>query len=290
MPDAAQADRLLAEAYAAGASGCEERASGSAGKWLLLYAEADRAEAVARALDSVALDSEIGPPEPVSECDWAEGWREGLAAVVVSPRLVVRPPFVEHPVVPGQANVVIDPGQAFGTGGHESTRLALELLDRWLPRIGREPAVLDVGTGTGVLAIAAAKLGAGRAVGFDLDPVAAAAASQAAVANGVSAAVDLFVGGISALGPGQFDLGVANLLRKEIEPILPEVLDRIVAGGVGLFAGLLEADRSVLAEACERRGWEIVDEADRTDARGDVWIGLVARAAPIGPTGRALGR
>ncbi|MBW2446475.1 MAG: 50S ribosomal protein L11 methyltransferase [Deltaproteobacteria bacterium] len=278
-PDAAAADRLLAEAYEAGAVGCEEREGVGSGTELLLYVDADRAAAVGRALRTVAVDSEIGAPEPVRAEDWSLAWREGLAAVVVSKRLVVRPPFVDHPRVPGQAHVVIDPGQAFGTGGHESTRLALELVDEWLPRLGHEPVVLDVGTGSGVLAIAAAKLGARRALGFDLDPLATAAAAEAVEANDVAGVVEIATGGIEMLGPGHFDCVVANLLRKEVEPILGDVLERVVAGGVAIFTGLLESDRAAMEQGIAAHGLTIVGDAGRRDARGDAWIGLVARTA-----------
>jgi len=280
--DAAAADRLLAEAYEAGAAGCEERGEEGSGKTWVLYVAADRAEAVGRALRAVAVDSEIGPPEPVLARDWSEAWRQGLGAVVVSPRLVVRPPFVAHPERPGQAQVVIEPGQAFGTGGHESTRLALELLDRWLPRLGRDPAVLDVGTGSGVLAVAAARLGARRAVGLDLDPLATAAAAEAARANGVAGAVAGFTGGVEALGLGRFELVVANLLRRELAPILGAVLARVARGGAAVFTGLLAADRPRLAPAFAEHGFAVVDEAERRDARGDPWIGLVVRAEGTG--------
>jgi ribosomal protein L11 methyltransferase len=278
-PDAGGADRLLAEAYEAGAAGCEERETGDGGKELLLYVEADRAAAVEGALRAVGVDSEIGAPEPVGERDWSSEWRAKLGAVVVSTRLVVRPPFVEHPRVPGQVQVVIEPGQAFGTGGHESTRLALALLDRWLAKLGREPVVLDVGTGSGVLAVAAAKLGARRAVGLDLDPLATEAAARAAADNGVAGRVEVVTGGIEALGPGHFDLVVANLLRREVEPILARVLAHVVPGGAGIFTGLLEADREAIVAGLEAAGFVVVDEAARSDANGDRWIGLAARTA-----------
>ena len=290
-PDAAQADRLLAEAYASGAVGCEERESEGSGKCLLLYVEADRAEAVGRALRAVAVDSEIGAPEPVSSRDWATAWREGLGALVISPRLVVRPPFVEHPQVPFQQTVLIDPGQAFGTGEHESTRLALELLDAWIPKLGHQPQVLDVGTGSGVLALAAVKLGARRAVGFDIDPVATAAAKENVRQNGELDRVEIETGGIEVLAADgfdelsqarqgrQFDAVVANLLRREILPILKQVSACIVPDGVGIFTGLLVEDRSALAEGLTQLGFEIIDETRRDDSRGERWIGLVARTA-----------
>lgn len=276
--DADEAERLLAEAWAAGLSGCEERDSGGSGTCWLLYVEAARAESVGRALRAVAVDSEIGAPRPVLERDWSRAWREGLGPVVVSARLVVRPPFAAAAAAPGRAEVVIDPGQAFGTGEHESTRLALELLDRRLAAGAAGLRVLDVGTGSGVLAIAAVKLGAAGAVGFDLDPVATGAAAEAVGANGVAGAVEIRTGGIATLDPGRFDLVVANLLRREVEPILGDVLERVAEQGVAIFTGLLASDRAPFAAALDERGFEVVEEARRDDARGDRWIGLVAGA------------
>jgi len=278
--DAAGAERLLAEAYAAGAAGCVERDSEGTGKWLLLYVEADRAEAVGRALRAVAVDSEIGTPEPVPEHDWAQEWRAGLGAVVVSPRLVVRPSFVAHAAAPHQVTVLIEPGQAFGTGEHESTRLALELLDAWLARLGRGSRVLDLGTGSGVLAIAAAKLGARRALGVDLDPVATGAAAEAVRANQAGGAVAIVTGAVAAVAPGGFELVVANLLRREVEPILGDLVARLAPGGVALLTGLIAADRAALAGPLAGLGLTVVEERARSDARGERWIGLALRAAP----------
>jgi len=275
--DAAEAERLLAEAYAAGASGCEERESEGSGKWWLLYVAADRAAAVGEALRAAGVDSEIGAPEPVSDEDWTTRWREGLEALVISPRLVVRPPFVAHAAGPGQATVVIEPGQAFGTGEHESTRLALELLDAWLPQVGPSARVLDVGTGSGVLAIAAVKLGARKALGFDLDPVATAAAQDNARANQVEADVEILTGGIEDVAPGAFELVVANLLRREIEPILAATAERVAPSGATILTGLLEADGPALALGLAGCGLAIAEERLRRDSRGERWLGLVAR-------------
>jgi ribosomal protein L11 methyltransferase len=277
--DAAGAERLLAEAYAAGAAGCVERESEGPGKCLLLYVEAGCAEAVVRALRAAAVDSEIGAVEPVPERDWALDWREGLGAVVVSPRLVVRPSFVAHAAAPGQATVLIEPGQAFGTGGHESTRLALELLDAWLPRVGPAPRVLDVGTGSGVLVIAAAKLGARRALGIDLDPVATAAAAEAVRANAVADRVTIVTGPVAGVARDGFELVVANLLRRELEPILGELAERLAPEGTAILTGLIEPDRGARAGPRAAHGLAVVEERARSDARGERWIGLVLRAA-----------
>src|SRR5690606_4181347 len=170
-----------AEAFEAGASGLEERTEDT--PVLIVYAPADRAEAVEAALAAVLGRAAVQPATPVPEVAWPESWKAGLRPPAVSPRLVVRPPFAAHPLAPGQREVVIEPRQAFGTGDHATTALALEALDAAL---AARPAahVLDVGCGSGVLALAALSLGAGRAVACDLDPVATREAHENAARNG----------------------------------------------------------------------------------------------------------
>lgn len=277
-PDADAAERWLAEAVAAGAAGGEEREDDGMGTRLLLYAEAGCAAAVRDALVAAAGEGAVGASEPVAERDWAETWREGLEAVEISPRLVVRPPWVASRLAAGQAEVVIEPGQAFGTGGHESTRLALELLAAVVPAYARPPAVLDVGTGSGVLAIAAVKLGAARATGFDLDAVAVEAARENAQANGVADRVTLFTGALDELAPGAFEVVVANLLRTELEPLIPALAARVAAGGHALVSGLLTEEGLAIEGRLGACGLETVAERTRDDPRGETWLALHARA------------
>ena len=180
-PDAITREWLLAEAFESGAEGAEETEFD--GRFRAdIYVPSDAVEVVREALISCgAAGAWVGSVETAPEVDWSEAWKEGLEAVEISPRLLVRPPFIDVPSRMEQRQIVIDPGQAFGTGGHASTRLCLEWLDLLLldPAESRLRAgVLDVGTGSGVLALAAVALGAERALGFDLDPVAVRAARR----------------------------------------------------------------------------------------------------------------
>lgn len=290
----ALAERAAAEAYAAGASGLEEieapgEAEGSErGTRLLLYAPSARAEAVRRALEPLAGPGlAVEAPEPVEPEDWAESWRSGLGPVAVSPRLVVRPSFAEAEASPGREELVIDPGQAFGTGGHASTRLALVLLDA-LPRGALAGArVLDAGAGTGVLAIAACRLGAERAVAFDVDWLAAAATARNAAQNGVAARVAAFAGGADALAPGaRFDLLLANLLRTELLPILPALANALRPGGVALFSGLLVAEAEEVSARLEAAGLRVEARREERDGTGDAWLGLLTRRRSLGASPR----
>jgi ribosomal protein L11 methyltransferase len=209
--DVEQAERVAAEAYAAGATGLEERDSES-GITLILYVPSAAAEAVCDALAGAAPGIRIEPPAAVPETDWSEKWKADLTETIISPRLLTRPSFVSAALLPGQAEIAIDPGQAFGIGGHPSTHLALDWIDELAPTLKSGARILDVGTGTGVLSLAAAKLGPADLFAFDTDSLATAAARENARSNGLDARLRLFTGGLEAIGDFSFDLVVAKLL------------------------------------------------------------------------------
>ena len=269
---------LLAEAFEAGAGGAEEDELDGRFR-ACIYVPPDRIEDLRRMLGAIASDAtQIGPAERLPDVDWSEAWKEGLKALVVSRRLVVRPPFVEVDLAPGQREVVIDPGQAFGTGAHASTSLCLTWLDDLLGEEGgaaRFNRVLDVGTGSGVLALAALALGAQRAVGFDLDPVAIEAAEQASRANGLEAGVHFWTGPIEALSPTEapYPLVLANLLKREMLPIAAEIARNLSPDGRVVLAGLLDEDVAEVLERFSTEGLVEVGRRSQQDAVGN-WVGL----------------
>jgi ribosomal protein L11 methyltransferase len=281
-PDLERAERALAEAMAAGATGAEQReagarGSGEGGVTLLLYA-ADADAGAVRAAAEAVLGAFAVTVEAVVEQDWSEAWKEGLRPVEVSPRLRIRPSFDASPARPGQRDLVIDPGQAFGTGGHESTRLALEGLDALRREVRVTPRVLDVGTGTGVLALAALALGARRAVGLDLDPLAAPAARENASRNGEAAHLDVFTGPVEALAPEvRFHGIVANLLRRELEPLIEALARRVEPGGWLVFSGLLDEEVDELCARFASAGIAREAVLRARDASGVLWAGLLMR-------------
>ncbi len=260
-------------AYDAGALGLEER-SDDRGVTLLLYALAERAQALRATLVMGNL-LELGEIEPVPDSDWSEGWKAGLGASEISERLVVRPSWVAHALAPGQAEVVIDPGQAFGTGTHPSTRLALEWIDRLAGELRAGARLLDVGTGSGVLALAAAVLAPARVVAFDLDPVAAHAARVNAARNGCAARVSVFAGRFDAIGGPPFDVVVANLLRSEAVPLLAGLAARTRAAGQAVFSGLLDSETGAFSEAALAAGFTRTGVRCGEDAAGERWSALL---------------
>jgi ribosomal protein L11 methyltransferase len=269
-------ERALAEAMEAGALGVEERDDGAV--WL--FAATSTAPAVLRSLAALAAgELRVGEPEALPDVAWSEAWKEGLAAVVVSPRLVVRPPFVARPEGHTGADLVIEPGQAFGTGAHATTFLALALLDGLGAEALLGARVLDVGCGSGVLALAALALGAAEAVACDLDPLATGATRAAGEANALARGLRVFRGTTDALrGEVRFDLVLANLIRRELLPVLPALAAHTRAGGHVVLSGLLEAEEAELRAALAGLGLAVVRRDARSEpAGGDRWLALALR-------------
>ena len=212
-----------------------------------------------------------GISRPLPDVDWSRQWRDGLGPRIIG-RLTVTPSWA----VPGDAGpitVIMDPETAFGTGEHGSTRIALTLLDRYL-----EPGhrVLDLGSGSGILAIAAAKLGAARATGIELDPEVEPIATANLVRNGVQDRVTCLTGDAAALAPllAPVDLIVSNILRTVNETLLPVIRNALAPGGIAIFSGMERPERPVFLAALAGAGFAVVDEA--TDGE---WWGVSARAA-----------
>lgn len=183
-----------------------------------------------------STDAEVpdgGRWEDVDEVDWATAWKQGIEPVSAGPFDVV-PTWLadEHPEAPGRVRIVLDPGRAFGSGHHDTTLGCLESLAE-LDLDGR--SVLDVGTGTGLLAIAAVRRGAGRVVGVDVDPDAVEVAAANVAANDVP--VELAVGSVDA-APGAFDVVVANVLTQTIIDLATPLVTAVAPGGHLVTSGI----------------------------------------------------
>jgi ribosomal protein L11 methyltransferase len=205
--------------------------------------------------------------EPV---DWSIRWRDGLGARSFG-RLTVAPSWAANPVDGHGPIVVLDPETAFGSGEHGSTRVVLSLLECLV-----QPGdfVLDFGSGSGILALAAVKLGAARAIGIDNDSEANVVARRNASRNGVADAVEFLDGDAGDLAPllGPADLVLSNILRSANTALLPAILRALAPGGTAIFSGMEVAEAPLFLPALDAAGFVKLEE--RTDTG---WWGVAAR-------------
>jgi ribosomal protein L11 methyltransferase len=211
----------------------------------------------------------------VHEEDWAEAWKQHFPVLRVGRRLVVRPTWREHVPLPGDVVMSLDPGMAFGTGLHPTTRLCLAGVEHWAAAGRLEKAcVLDVVCGSGILAIAAALLGAESVVGIDTDPLAVEATRSNAALNGLAARIEARRGSLPLPSPEQFDLVLANLVASVLVDLAAELADALRPGGRLLAGGIIRDRESDTQGAFEAAGLRVVGRGSETD-----WLTLEAQRA-----------
>lgn len=194
--------------------------------------------------------------ESIDEEDWAEGWKQGFPPIEIGRSLRVRPPWVPRSGSE-RHDIEIQPAMAFGTGQHASTMGCLIALEDLFEREGALSPVLDAGTGSGILAIAAARLGAKEIVALDIDAVAAEAAQENVRRNGLDGVVRVQQGAVSDLD-GRFQLLLANLYAGLLRSLFPMLAELSLPGGWLIVAGLLDVDRPAVLETAAMSGWRFV--------------------------------
>jgi ribosomal protein L11 methyltransferase len=208
----------------------------------------------------------------VQEADWATAWKSHFPVIRVGRRLVIRPTWRRHRREPGDVVIALDPGMAFGTGLHPTTRLCLAALERVADADG--PAslgrVLDVGTGSGILAIAAGLLGAARIVAVDPDPIAVEAARANAGRNRLSRRVDVRRGSVPTAEP-PFDLVLANLIASLLVDLAEALAGELRPAGTLIASGIYVDREAEVETALSTAGLRVVAR----DAEGD-WVALTA--------------
>jgi ribosomal protein L11 methyltransferase len=215
---------------------------------------------------------EVGTPEitikPVDSGDWEEEWKKYYHGFEVGERLYVIPSWEALPETSRQV-IVLDPGGAFGTGTHETTfNCMLALEDHLKP--GQR--VYDIGCGSGILAITAAKLGAGEVVGIDYSPTACAVSRENAALNGVADRVVILEGNLTDHLEARADVIVANIIADVISQLSASIGDHLADRGVFIASGIIQGKEEEVREALTKEGYAIVERRPQGE-----WVTLVCR-------------
>lgn len=259
-------DAVVAALFAVGAQGIQEIGD----QLVTLLGDEGKADEVTCAVLAASPDARV-ETEPTPRVDWSERWKTALHAHDLGP-LTVAPPWLAEGRDP-EKTIVIEPGMAFGTGEHQTTRGVIRLLVDVLRRGDR---VADLGSGSAILSIAAAKLGAAHCFAIELDADAIGNAEENVERNGVADRVTVFEGDAAVLLPlvAPIDLVLANIISSVLLQLLPSIASALAPGGRAILSGILREERSEMLEALELGGWRV----EREDSE-DIWwtVALVRR-------------
>ena len=218
--------------------------------------------------------SQLYPLEPpqvreLAEEDWAEAWKRHYGLQRIGERVVIVPSWQEYEQKEGEVPIRLDPGMAFGTGLHPTTRMSLMALERY---IEKGMKVLDIGTGSGILAIAAAKMGAGFILGVDIDPVAVSVAEANVAANLLQNLVKIRLGSMENLPPSSFHLVLINISAEVIAGLAESLVAILAPEGIVVGAGIIEKKEAEVEEKLSSSGLHILERMQDRD-----WVTLVMR-------------
>ena len=222
-------------------------------------------------------------PEPVArlvrEEDWAHAWKRHYKPMRIGKRVLLTPAWEEPNALPDDVVVRLEPGMAFGTGLHPTTRLCVAALEKW---VSQGDSLLDIGTGSGVLSVVAAKLGAKLVIATDIDPLAIRAAKENARLNGVPIAPNQLIveqGSIPAGQDGRFSVVVANILAEILIGLFEAAYDNVplaailAPGGHLILSGILEEKAEGVVAAAARQGLREVERRQEGD-----WVAVTVRS------------
>ena len=210
----------------------------------------------------------------VDEEDWAESWKAYFWPEKLTDILVVKPTWREYTAAEGEIVIEIDPGMAFGTGTHPTTALCIGMIQKY---IQPEDTFLDVGTGSGILMIAAAKLGASRLVGIDTDTVACDIATQNLLLNRIDAnRFNIRIGSLVNAVTEKFQRISANILSEVILELLDDVRRVMAPGGIMICSGIIEANRNNVVEKMQSTGFEIMDVQSK-----EGWVAIAGKLTEL---------
>ena len=205
----------------------------------------------------------------VDDEDWATAWKKYYKPFHISDGIVIKPTWEEYEPKAGEIVIELDPGMAFGTGTHETTRLCSQLREKY---VNKGDNVIDVGCGTGILAIIAIKLGAGHAFAIDIDEVAVGVAGENCILNGVPDSISVKKGVLSDLEPQKADIVVANIIADVVINLSPLMSTYLKKGGILLASGIIRERKEEVIKAYSDLGYEFSSLLEMGE-----WVAIVLK-------------
>lgn len=200
--------------------------------------------------------------ELVDDTDWNENWKKYFKAFEIGERLAVCPSWEKYDNKDGRTVISLDPGAAFGTGSHATTSLCLEILEK---RVSADTTLLDIGTGSGILAIAADLLGAQSAIGVDIDAQSVKTAIANAEINGVSEKTEFLVGDLADKISGKYDIVCANIVADVVIRLFDNVADFMKDDGILIVSGIIDMRANDVELAAAQHGFKITESLMREE-------------------------
>lgn len=207
--------------------------------------------------------------DKVNEEDWANNWKAYYKTTKIGEKVVVKPTWEDYVAKDGDLVIELDPGMAFGTGTHETTSMCIRALEK---HVEKDSEVFDIGCGSGILAIAAAKLGAKKVVAVDLDEVAVIVTKENAEKNEVEGSIDILHGNLTDVVEGKADIVVANIMADIIKILAKDVADFMKDDAVFISSGIILAKVDEVSECLIENGFKILDVT-----RDGEWAAIVCK-------------
>lgn len=199
--------------------------------------------------------------------DWTENWKENFKLFNLTDKIIIKPDWIEYQPQKGEIVITISPKMAFGTGHHETTQLAMLMLQKYVKKGQR---ILDAGTGSGILAILAAKLGANEITAFDPDPVAIENTKENFLQNNISIRHNIICGVLNNIEKLEYDIIVANIDRNVLLDMPGKFIDYIKPDGIIILSGLLSRDEDKILTVYGEFKWKVIQKEQK-----GAWIVLV---------------
>jgi len=205
----------------------------------------------------------------IDESDWADNWKQHYKTSRLGSSIIIKPSWEEYEPLSGDIIIQLDPGMAFGTGTHETTMMCAEALEK---HIRQDKTVIDVGCGSGILSIIAAKLGASYTLGTDLDPMCVRVSKENIIINKVEHQVEILLGNLLDMTDKKADIIVANIVAEVIVGLIPTLKNHLKEDGVFICSGIIEDKTSLVEDTLLDNGYEILEIKKMNG-----WVAIVSK-------------